>query len=108
SFRAAAGACGARETVPLRDEAPKASIYGQLIRLAACDPAIAAVHFFGLQDEPDLARFQAALVRAAGSRRAACEAVRQVLAETGGRCTGAPVAWRHTTQVVGGAASWGD
>ena len=96
------------ENVPVTDEAAQAEIYGQLVRRAACDPAIAAVHLFGLVDEPDLDRFQAAFLRADGSRRPAFDAVRAALAETGGRCTGTPVTWRHATTVVGGAASFGD
>jgi hypothetical protein len=104
----AAGAYTGAENVAVTDEAAQASIYGQLVGLAACDPAIAAVHLFGLHDERDLDRFQAALVRADGSRRAAFGTVQAVLAETGGRCTGAPVSWRHTTQVVGAAAAWGE
>jgi hypothetical protein len=95
------------ESVPVTDEARQAEIYGQLVRAAACDPAIAAVHLFGLHDEPDLDRFQAALVRADGSRRPAFEAVRSAIAETGGRCTGTPAAWRHATTVIGAAASFG-
>ena len=98
----------AAENVPVTDEAAQAEIYGQLVRRAACDPAITAVHLFGLVDEPDLDRFQAAFLRADGSRRPAFDAVRAALAETGGRCTGTPVTWRHATTVVGGAASFGD
>ena len=104
----AAGSYHGTENVPVTDEAAQAELYGQLVRRAACDPAITALHVFGLVDEPDLDRFQAAFLRADGSRRPAFDAVRVALAETGGRCTGAPVTWRHATTVVGGAASFGD
>ena len=103
----AAGSYFGAENVPVTDEDAQAEVYGQLVRRAACDPAIAAVHLFGLLDEPDLDRFQAAFLRADGSRRPAYDAVRAALAETGGHCTGAPVRWRHATGVVGGAASFG-
>ena len=96
------------ENVAVTDEPTQAAIYGQLLRTVACDPAIEAMHLFGLHDERDLDRFQAALLRADGSRRASFDAVRALLAETGGRCTGTPTAWRHTTAVVGAAAAWGD
>jgi hypothetical protein len=104
----AAGSYHGTENVPVTDEAAQAELYGQLVRRAACDPAITALHVFGLVDEPDLDRFQAAFLRADGSRRPAFDAVRVALAETGGRCTGAPVMWRHATTVVGGAASFGN
>ena len=104
----AAGSYFGAENVPVTDEAAQAEVYGQLVRRAACDPAIAAVHLFGLVDEPDLDRFQAAFLRADGSRRPAYEAVRAALAETGGRCAGVAVTWRHATTVVGAAASFGD
>jgi hypothetical protein len=59
---------------------------------------------FGLVDEPDLERWQAALIRADWSRRPSYDSVKRTIAETGGRCTATPVAWSHARSVI--AASW--
>jgi hypothetical protein len=45
-------------------------------------------------------------MRADGSARPAYAAVKQALAETGGKCTGTAIQWRHTTSVVGASLSW--
>ena len=63
--------------------------------------------FFGLVDEPDLDRFQAALSGRDGSAPPAYDSVRAAIAETGGRCTGTAGTWRHTTTGRGPAASFG-
>ena len=50
----------ASENVPVTTEANQAAIYGQIPRLVACDPAVAAVNIFGFFDESDRgAGFQA-------------------------------------------------
>jgi hypothetical protein len=105
---AAAAAYSGTETVAVTDEARQASIYSGLVRHVACDPDVASVYFFGLVDEPFLDRFQAGLYRADGTARPAHDAVRNAIAETGGRCAGAPRTWRHTTAVVGAGAVFGD
>ena len=93
-----------RETVEPGNETLQAQVYAEAVRLLACDPAVKSMLFFGLVDEPDLERWQAGLIRADWSRRPAYDAVKRVIAETGGRCAGAQVAWRHATSVVG--TSW--
>jgi hypothetical protein len=93
-----------RESVETTDEAAQARIYGDVIRRMSCDPSVRSILFFGLVDEPDLERWQAGLMRADWTRRPAYDAVKRAIAETGGRCTGTPVAWKHATSVVG--ASW--
>jgi hypothetical protein len=93
-----------RENVETTNEAAQAQIYGEAVRLLACDPSIKSMLFFGLVDEPDLDRWQAGLMRADWTRRPAYDAVKRAIAETGLRCTGTPVSWKPTTSVVG--ASW--
>jgi hypothetical protein len=93
-----------RESVITTDEATQARIYGDAIRLVACDASVKSALFFGLVDEPDLERWQAGLMRADWSRRPAYDSVKRAIAETGGRCTGTQAAWKHATSVVG--ATW--
>jgi hypothetical protein len=102
-----AGLYSGTETVAVTDEARQASLYGSLVRHVVCDPAVASVFFFGLIDEPDLDRFQAALLRRDGSARPSYDSVRSAIAETGGRCGGAPRTWRHTTAVVDAGTDFG-
>jgi hypothetical protein len=87
-------------------EATQAEIYGDLIRLVACDPGVAALNFFHLVDEVALAGFQSGLVRADGSKRASYEAVKEAIAESGGECDGREASWRHTTSVAGAEADF--
>jgi hypothetical protein len=94
------------ENVPVTDEGTQARLYGELIRMLACDPSIAAVNFFGYRDELDRLGFQAGLVRADGTVRPAAEAVRLALAETAGGCLGELKGWRVTRGVVGGAVTF--
>ena len=66
-----------RENVRVTSEAQQARIYAEVVRRAACDPTIAAVNFFGLDD--DRARdtgWQAGLYRADHSARPTVEEVR--------------------------------
>jgi hypothetical protein len=87
------------ENVPVTDEESQARIYGELVRLAACDPDIAAVNLFGFRDDALRTGFQAGLYRADGSPRPALEAVRSAIAT--GTCVTGAVAWRPTRAVVG-------
>ena len=87
-----------RESVKTTTERTQAQIYGQLVRKIACDPSVDKLLFFGLVDEANLDRWQAALVRADRTRRPAWGTVRSAL-QTG--CTGSSVVWRHTEKVAG-------
>ena len=94
------------ENVPVTSDAAQATIYGQIIARAACDPSISSVLFSPFIDESQLGGFQSGLERADGSKRPSYNVVKAALA-TGPRCTGALVAWRHTTTVVGARALFG-
>jgi hypothetical protein len=100
----AAHAYEGSENVPTTDEGAQAQIYGSLIRYLACDPSVRSLLFFGLVDEPILDRWQAALVRADGTRRPAYDVVKSTFAQTRGRCTGRTRTWRHTVTVAGARA----
>jgi hypothetical protein len=95
------------ETVPTIDEATQASHYADLIRLVSCDPTVAELFFFGLVDERNLDRFQGGGIRADGSLRPSYDSIREAIAQTGGRCSGSAVVWRHTTAVIGASAEFG-
>jgi hypothetical protein len=96
---------GAESIVPTT-EAAQASIYAALLRYVECDPGVDSVLFFGLQDEPNLDRWQAGLVRADGTHRPSYDSVKATIAETGGNCAGGMRAWRHSTSVDGAAATF--
>jgi hypothetical protein len=87
-------------------ETTQARIYGSLIRLVECDPAVASLDFFHLIDESGLAGFQSGLVRADGSLRPSYDAVKDTIATTGGRCVRRSATWRHETSVDGATASF--
>src|SRR5213592_680774 len=76
------------ENVPVTDERTQALVYGQLVRMMVCQPAVAAVNLFGFVDDAKLAGFQAGLYRLDGTPRPAVDAVRRAIAETGGTCPG--------------------
>ena len=97
-----------QENVTPTDEAQQAEIYGEAVRLAACDPSIESLLFFGLVDEPDLARWQAGLVRADGSHRPSYDSVKAAIAATRAGCAGGTFAWRHATGVVGVSTRFGN
>ena len=90
-----------RETVRPTTEAAQASIYASLVRYAACDPSVDSLLFFGLRDEPNLARWQAGLMRADGTPRLSYGTVKATIAKTGGTCVGKLRHWRHATTVEG-------
>jgi hypothetical protein len=94
------------ENVPVTDEGTQARIYGELVRLLACDPSVADVNLFGFRDEPDRTGFQAGLVRADGTVRPAAESVRRALEDTAGGCPGELHGWRVTRGVVGAAVTF--
>lgn len=96
------------ESVPTIDEARQADFYGEVIRIVSCDPAVAELFFFGWADELDLDRFQGGGLRADGSTRPSYNSVKTAIAETGGRCSGSPAAWRHATSVIGASADFGE
>jgi hypothetical protein len=98
---AAAGAYHGRESVRPTTESSQSTIYSSAIRYLACDASVRSALFFLLRDEPDLERWQAALVRADGSQRPSYASVRSTIAQTGGRCPGRMRSWRHTTKVIG-------
>jgi hypothetical protein len=94
------------ESIAPTTEAAQSSIYAGLLRYAACDRVFESVLFFGLQDEPNLDRWQAGLMRADGSRRPSYDAVKATIAETGGNCAGPMRSWRHSTTVDGAEATF--
>ncbi|HEX6762464.1 MAG TPA: hypothetical protein VF094_06675 [Gaiellaceae bacterium] len=94
------------ENVPVTSDAAQATVYGQIIARAACDPSIASVLFAPFVDETQLGGFQSGLERADGTRRPSYETVKAALA-AGPRCSGAAVRWRHATSVVGARALFG-
>jgi hypothetical protein len=95
------------ENVPVTTEAAQARVYGSLVRLAACEPDVAAVNFFGFRDDGLRSGFQAGLFRADGSPRPSADAVRVAVAEAGRSCV-ARAPWQPrrgvTGAAVGGAA----
>ncbi|MFN2470001.1 MAG: hypothetical protein ABR583_03250 [Gaiellaceae bacterium] len=103
TLESARGAYTGTENVPTTDEELQAENYADAVRLAACDPSIESLLFFGLADERDLARWQAGLLRADGTPRPSFDAVKAAVAETAAGCTSTAIEWRHTTRVVGTA-----
>jgi hypothetical protein len=95
------GAYYGRESVVTTDEGTQASIYGNLIPLLACDPAVKSVLFFNLVDEANLDRWQSGLLRADWTRRPAYAIVKGAIATGQTRCAGRRVAWRHAFRPVG-------
>lgn len=89
------------ENVPVTDELTQAAIYGELIRLAQCDPDIAQVSFFGFRDDGSRLGFQAGVLRLDGTTRPAAEAVATAIAETAGDCATLAPAWHPGARVVG-------
>jgi hypothetical protein len=94
------------ESIAPTTEAAQAAIYPALLRYVACDQAVEAVLFFGLQDEPNLDRWQAGLMRADGSARPSYASVRAEIAETGGNCLDTQRVWHHSTTVEGAKATF--
>jgi hypothetical protein len=97
---ASRGAYHGKESVVTTDEGNQAAIYGNLIPLLACDPAVKSVLFFNLVDEPNLDRWQSGLMRADWTRRPSYAIVKGSIIAGQTRC-GRPVAWRHAYKPVG-------
>ena len=95
------------ENVRVTTEALQAAIYADVVRRAACDPTIAELNFFGLDD--DRARdsgWQAGLYRADRSPRAAAAAVAAAIGDVERNgCTGDVTMWRPALRVLGARAS---
>ena len=98
---ASRGAYFGRESVVTTDEGTQAAIYGNLIPLMACDPAVKSVLFFNLVDDANLDRWQAGLMRADWTRRPSYSIVKGAIAARQTRCAGRPVACRHAYRPVG-------
>ena len=95
-----------RENVRPTDERTQARIYGELVRQISCDASVRELLFFGLVDEANLDRWQAALVRADRTRRPAWGAVRAALEEVANGCPRRLSAWFHTERVIGAAVTY--
>lgn len=95
------------ENIDVTSEQTQAQIYSELVKRAACDPAIAALNFFGFHDEENLAGWQAALHYADGTARPSAAAVQAAIAANA-TCTGQQVAWSPTSGVVGAEAEFGN
>jgi hypothetical protein len=90
------------ENVPTTGERRQAAIYGRLVRLAACDPAVAQLNFFGFYDDvPRDSGFQSALHRVDGTPRASAGAVAAAIRATEAGCPGKLVRWRPARNVTG-------
>lgn len=87
-----------KESVRTTNERTQARIYRELVGKVSCDPSVSEMLFFGLVDEPNLDRWQAALVRADKTRRPAWTAVRSAVSEG---CRGKRARWRHAERIVG-------
>lgn len=96
-----------KENVSVTDEANQGAIYGQVVRMLACDPSVSDLLFMHLIDEDVLWGYQSGLVRADGTRRASYDTVKAAIAQTHGRCAGKPTVWHHTTGVAGATATFG-
>ena len=95
------GAYFGKESVVTTDEGNQAAIYGNLIPLLACDPAVKSALFFNLVDEANLDRWQSGLMRADWSPRPSYAIVKGSILAGQTRCGGRPVRWRHAVKPVG-------
>jgi hypothetical protein len=98
---ASRGAYYGKESVVTTDEGNQAAIYGNLIPLLACDPAVKSALFFNLIDEANLDRWQSGLLRADWTLRPAYAIVKGSILAGQTRCAGRPVRWRHAAKPVG-------
>ena len=101
-----AGAYNSSELNDTIDEATQAQIYADMIRYLECDPSVSNVLVYRLMDESDLKRWQSGVMRADGSLKPSYDAIKQTIAQTGGRCSAAPRAFRHATSVVGASVKF--
>jgi hypothetical protein len=93
------------ENVRVTSEAGQAQIYGDLVRLVACDADVMQLNFFGFHDERAREGWQAGTHWADGTPRAAADAVKTAI---GQGCTGGTHSWRPATGVVGAALESAD
>lgn len=91
-----------KENVRVTTEARQAGIYSELLRRAACDPDIAQVNFFGLDDDEERdTGWQAGLLWTDGTPRLAAQAVRDRIWETQQRACADVVDWTPAADVAG-------
>jgi len=93
------------ENVPVTDEATQATIYGKLVRDAACDSDVASVSFFGFRDDGLRTGFQAGLERADGTARPSAAAVKTAIPAG---CGSAARVWAPGAEVIGANVAVGD
>jgi hypothetical protein len=95
------------ENVVAIDEVTQGRYYAQSVRMAACDPSVAALSLFHLVDEDDRDRFQSGLIRADGSPKDSIPLVRAAIrSAVADGCSGFPVSWRHDPGVLGVRANF--
>jgi hypothetical protein len=93
-----------RENVRVTDEVTQATIYGQLIREAACDPDVESLSFFGFRDDGLRTGFQAGLERADGSVRPSAASVQAAIASP---CSASAGDWTPGADVIGATVAVG-
>ena len=93
------------ENVPVTDEATQATIYGKLVRDAACDSDVASVSFFGFRDDGLRTGFQAGLERADGTARPSAAAVKTAIPAG---CGSAARVWAPGAEVIGANVAVGE
>lgn len=91
------------ENVDTVSEDVQATYYAALVNMVACDAAVESLNFFHFIDETNRAGFQSGMLDAAKAQRAVYGALKSAIGATGGgaSCTGTPVTWKHTTEVMG-------
>lgn len=90
-----------KESVVTTDEGTQAAVYGNMIPMLACDPAVESVLFFNLVDEANLDRWQSGLLRADWSKRPSYSIVKGAIQARLTHCNGPRVQWRHAVKPVG-------
>ena len=87
----------------------QATWYLQMLDLLACDPNVRVVNIFHLVDEPNLPGWQSGLYFVDRTAKQSAQVVEDWIAQTGGRCLGAPCPGRRRELVQGrpGRRIWG-
>ncbi len=97
---------GTPENISAISEAQQAQYHTELMEIAACDPAVKALLFFPLIDERFISSgFQSGNLFADLAKKQSYGAVKVKIASSGGNCSTAPAAWKHTEQVIQPKAS---
>ena len=97
---------GTPENISAISEAQQAQYHTELMEIAACDPAVKALLFFPLIDEWFISSgFQSGNLFADLAKKQSYAAVKGKIASSGGNCSTAPAAWKHTEQVIQPKAS---